>query len=254
MSFPSTTFTTVLIYGGHKLPHGGFKGPYSHTPKRDFSLFTQLNALVGNRWAVESCFGGRALEKRVEKCILSRTLLVIPAGPASDLDEAFSEKEIIWLKNQVKEGLSLYTTCGSTYWICGRRKWYSQEKEGKVGLLAATAFGPLMPYKQNLFLYGIIALKIGLRSITVLLGGGGKIVGKNITALATFPDESIAFATSEVGKGRVYANMAHIGWGSKDIQPWFKCYFPERGPWEQISQGLSSEKDRLTALIQILCY
>ncbi len=269
-----TLIKNVFVYGGHQ---GGLAGPYATSVDKELSMFHKINAWQERAWEIQK-ISGEALAHTLHQTSPTESLLVIPAGESSSLDDAFSDETLDAIRSKTDQGLRLYATCGSAYWLAKTRAW-SQEattlrKEGRANLFHGTAVGPLSPYpgepSPTAFFHQAAPLKTARSRVTVLLSGGGAFFPdpqskQEVQTLATYADETLrlhgktgewakAVIAFRYGLGKAILSMVHPDYGPEDIQvDAYKRAFPHRkDPWPDIRNALSSERTRLSFVAETL--
>lgn len=266
---------SVLVYSGHHIGDG-LKGPYGMSVNKHREMFEAVGRLRERGWSIKSVYG-EDLIGELARSHLSETLLVIPAGPASELD-VFSDSEIDAVKKSISQGrLRLWTTCGSTYWTAYESIWQdamtnsgSTIKKRRLGLFPGVTIGPLVPYPgksyNEAFFHDAISVETKSAKVKVLLSGGGSFFPyrsdffdgqQKVTTLATYAGEDMlrlgkgpewnqAVVACTYGLGACLHSMVHPGYGSDDIDPErYAKAFPDRADaWVKIKETLSAPLER----------
>lgn len=274
----NTWIRTVVIYKGHT-EHPKF-GPYAdHIPKQ-IAMFETLNVyrkqFGRSEWQVLPT-SGEELIQTLEKQEAKTTLLVIPAGPSSHLEEVFSPEQVTFIRKQFlkQNGGKLFATCGSSYMMSKTREFFGYcpqnlkfrelwVKKSAFPLFKGVAKGPLCPFnaaKYNASFYSEAVQVAGREdTCTLYLSGGGSFFlkendSKTQVALTylnselirlgkTSPESKLyqnAAIMTQVGKGFAFLSMVHPYYGSRDFDP-AACQkaFPNSGTdWQYIQDHLS---------------
>ena len=272
-------FRSVCIYSGHRTPLG-LVGPYAESVEKGLHIFTSLK---GKAWKVFTVEGAQ-LAHTLQSSKVKETLLVIPAGQSSRLDETLGS-EVEAIQMFVREGGSLFASCGAAYWLSSKRVWGDRcdanphervftKKTNPAAFFLGKAWGPLCFYPGQeynaAFWHGAIRLtNYKGKTIRVLLSGGGAFFpGKEeqqVESLATYcKDELSRFSKDEkwsdaiircdCGKGTVILSMVHPMYGAEeiDVDAYAKA-FPDRADnWREIRDNLSPKKERLAFMEEII--
>jgi glutamine amidotransferase-like uncharacterized protein len=207
---------------------------------------------------------GQDLQSVLKISHLKQTLLVIPAGPSSEIEEVFSKHDLEYIKESVRCGLFLYTTCGSTYAAAALRFWGDDPtpKKSTFGIFDGIARGPLFPDPTQPhgtdFIFESVNLCYPGGSVNLLLGGGGSLFYEETKAQKTLAEYNIedlsragkdpswvsAVVMTQIEKGRAIFSMVHPATGKSEISL-LRGRFPGRkDDWERIALELSSEAER----------
>ncbi len=282
--------TTVYIYAGHQMPTKSaaqvqVKGPYAMSVDKHTFMFEKVNEVCNKQWKILKIYGHEII-RTLSEAILDTTLLVIPAGESSELDEVFSLNEINTIQEAVKKGLRLYATCGSAYWAARKRIWNDRcviqpetrneiAKTGKINLFEGIAIGPLSPYPgqtySTAFFHEAIEIQdLHQQKITVLLSGGGTFFladqsAQTVKTLAFYSPSELqkhgkgeewakAVISCGYGQGKAILSMLHPGYGAEDIDVQaYNQAFPERkDDWQNIRDSLSPTVKRIEFVARIL--
>jgi glutamine amidotransferase-like uncharacterized protein len=282
---------TVFIYAGHhykEFQSGRWvqktQGPYSISVDKHHFMLSEINKKYKKQWNI-SLVHGADLISVLAKAKLSSTLLAIPAGESTELDKSFRKEEIEAIKHATyHEGLSILTTCGSSYWLSKERVWNDRctvqpdstdqiRKPSRIGIFNGRAIGPLSPYPgqtyNTAFFHESIALNTRKRTVQVLLSGGGaffpfkssqkvKTVAsyapQELTRFQITPEWARAAIAISYGKGKAILSMIHPGYGAEDIDvEAYAAAFPDRADdWKTIRSTLSPLEERLDCVHDLL--
>jgi len=278
----------VVIYTGHHSTE--VLGPYFHNIEKRVKMFEALNLFRGKAalqlWKIETV-SGEELVENLRFRPFSETLLVIPAGQSTHLDQVFSAAQTRFLQDEffAKGGFG-YLNCGSAYWASETREYHDLclaqptekkliEKKSQIPLFDGKAIGPLCPFPALEYKVGFFSDAVDIsyaqdKECTIFLSGGGYFVPRGgsdqkIQILARYKldelerlgkDEacSIAALVAKKGKGAVLMMMFHPYYGPQDIDvERYEKAFPRSGTnWRDIHKRLSSEKTRVKYMHHIL--
>jgi glutamine amidotransferase-like uncharacterized protein len=296
---PMTTISRVLIYAGHGIanydelkeefdslafefletpPVTTGKGPYRESIVEDLSMIWKVNQLHHNRaWDIEIVYGEQLIDQLKGK--LSSTLLIIPPGKSTDLDNVFTDEQIACIQTAIRDsGLNCLTHCGSSYWVSRHRHYETQHqtilKEGRINLFEGTARGPLSP---KAYTYGAdfyhevvdvdINAKIGKTTVHILLSGGGTFIpdksDQPMKVLATYSDQTLVAHQKDepwkpcvisvpFGNGKVVLAMPIPASGSVDAEAYKKALPDSDVDWDALNKKISSEEVRMAYANSIL--
>lgn len=164
----SSSIRNVLIYTGHRrnvLLNGKVVeqmcGPYAMSVDKHLFSFNQVKKRAYPNWNITEISGSQIISA-LKSVSLQETLLVIPAGESTDLDNAFSDEEVQCIQESIAKGLRFYVTCGSAYWLAKQRIWDDRcsaqpdstdtiVKNGKMNIFSGSAVGPLSPYPSQTY-------------------------------------------------------------------------------------------------------
>lgn len=262
----------VLIYGG--------RGPYFDDIPKKKQLFEALNVMRTAHglpeWRVE-ILEKEQIASALAESLAEETLVVIPPGPSSLLDEALGS-HTGQLHAFGMRGGRFYFECGSAYWAATSREYLGLSEEkvwgkkmGLFPLFRGRAKGPLCPYpayKYNIgFKSEAVRVQMGERECTVFHSGGGCFIldpEEKATVIARYlPSELIRLGkTSEecalwekaailtpVGKGAALLAMFHA---DGDVLAEAEA-FPDCGTdWESVRKNLSPLAERRDFLYAML--
>lgn len=277
---------TVIIYTGHR--NHPLLGPYMTNVQKRIEMFTALNfyrqARGRDPWHIKPVSGENLLHALDDP---KYSLLVIPAGQSTHLDEVFSSKQLTFLKKFFfEQGGRGYFNCGSAFWV-SQKRIYSDvcavqptqrnviEKESRLPLFSGTATGPICmhpspSYKVGFYLDAIQVTNSN-RTCTILLSGGGSFQPKpgdaHVKVIAKYPHSElmrcgktaqecpsidIAAILLRLGKGGAVLSMFHPYYSSQDIDPVrYEQAFPGSGTnWKRIVKQLSSDEERLGFVLE----
>jgi glutamine amidotransferase-like uncharacterized protein len=276
----------VYVYAGHRVSNmwrgktvEETVGPYLESVDRHFSMFQTIGQSKDRTWNVEYILGNQIIE-RLSQASLSKTLFVIPAGESSNLDNAFSGEEIAILRRSISEGMKLYATCGSAYWLARQRIWNHKSldtdnptyKKGLVNIFPGAAMGPLCPYPGQsfgtAFFHESIRVETNLSSLNLLSSGGGSFflqddeVGvksiarysrEELQRLGKGPEWENAVVSCEYGEGKAILSMV-LPEESKEVSAEiFRTTFPDRQDnWERLQSSLSPLEQRMDFISEVL--
>ncbi len=276
----------VVIYTGHHTNR--VLGPYAENIRKRVEMFEKLNAYRETRgrnlWKVVQT-SGEQLTKMLDNP--RNTLLVIPAGQSTHLDQVFSPEQLHFLQHDFFEkGGKGYLNCGSAYWasrtriyndVCTEQPMSRKQivKESLIPLFQGTASGPICLHSSPTYKVGFfsdaVTVASGKRTCTVLLSGGGSFHlpkdDANTKVLARYlhadlircgksPDEcshsDIAAILVRIQKGAAILSMFHPYYGPQDLDPErYNQAFPGSGTnWERIVANLSSEENRMSFVLE----
>jgi len=276
----------VVIYTGHRTTK--VLGPYAENIRKRVEMFEKLNAyreIKGrNLWEVVQT-SGEQLMKALQNP--RNTLLVIPAGQSTHLDQAFSAEQLNGLQHDFfQQGGRGYLNCGSAYWasrirvyndVCTEQPTSRKKivKESLIPLFKGIASGPICQYFAPTYKVGFFSDAVTVasenRTCTVLLSGGGSFhLPENDTStqvLARYlhtdlircgksPEEcnqsDIAAVLVRVQKGAAILSMFHPYYGSQDLDAErYEQAFPGCGTnWKRIVANLSSEDTRMNFVLE----
>jgi glutamine amidotransferase-like uncharacterized protein len=259
-----STIRQVYIYSGHSIKTESgkiLKGPYSTSFEKDLNLFTEIGRK--RSWSITVILG-EELKSLLEPMPDKQTLLVIPAGPSTVLEEVFSKTDFDCIKQSVQNGLFLYTTCGSSYAAAKTLSWGTKldSKANSFGIFDGSCKGPLFPNPAQPFGedFECQSLRICYAGKTVNLfsGGGGSFFYdkedstktlaeydiEDLTRAGKDPSWISAVVLSEIGKGRAIFSMVHPATGSSEARL-LKDQCPKRTDnWEAIAYDLSPQSMR----------
>ncbi|MCH9614000.1 MAG: hypothetical protein SP1CHLAM54_10090 [Chlamydiia bacterium] len=226
----------VLIYSGHS----GL-GPFPCNVPKTIKLFSNLGSLRtslgGIPWTITP-FDGSSLQKHLSRKISSDSLLVIPAGPSSELDKAFSAKDIESIQAYLAEGGRLFLTCGSAYWASKVRifdtlsesaspAFKTMRKTSKIPLFDGYAEGPLFPYPNTKHRVSfkqedvLVRTESGATCFQALVGGGAFIPSTTSQSIKVLLEYNVnrhpiwknAAIRINNGPGSVLMTMVHPEYG-----------------------------------------
>jgi len=282
----------IYIYQGHRVfnPKNNqiqFKGPYGMSVEKHNFMFDEVNKLQNKQWKISPVYGEH-LSKILSNRSFGNDLLVIPAGESTELDGAFSDDDLSLIKNAVRQGMRLYGTCGSAYWLSKKRIWNDKcsvqpeemkeiIKTSSMDFFSGIAVGPLSPYPgqtySTMFFHEAVQIQtLSGRKVTVLLSGGGTFLSENneeldrsVKTLAFYPSEELekyqknkswekAVISCEYGLGKVILAMVHPGYGAEDInvEAYSMAFQSRTDRWQEIKDSLSSLEERMNFVGDIL--
>lgn len=252
-------------------------GPYeAHIPK-NIAFFQKLNSLRKEKglkpWEVVSI-----CREELDSLKQPRnTLLVIPAGQSTHLDQAFKVEHIEFLRTFFLEGGRGFFTCGSAYWVC-RKRIYEDicvqnpeqkvrlEKMSRLPLFSGVGRGPLCPFPGHKYHVGFYSEAIAIQNKeafchTLLSGGGSFLVDpedSTTQVLATYAREELdrlqkdaslenAVILTRFGEGKAVLAMIHPYYDPQDFDPAvYQQMFPDAGTdWESLQKRLSPQEERM---------
>lgn len=276
----------VIVYCGHKKSE--VLGPYADSVAKRVSMFKQLNFYreeIGRKpWKVREVPGETLVEK-LQKMKADETLLVIPAGQSSRLEQVFSVTQLAFLRGEFFEkGGRAYFTCGASYWV-SRKRIYQEvcldHPEKAVKLVKNSTFpifqgisvGPLCPFPGVKYKVGFYsdAVKVEAEGdrCTIYLSGGGSFMpdldpldGQRVRVLVRYPkkellrlgipeeetaDKEKAAVMVSIGNGAALLSMFHPYYSSSDIDvEAYEKAFPDCGTdWRRVHAKLSSTDLRM---------
>lgn len=265
----------VIVYAGHfvnEVVGGGvqtlLKGPYLTSFHEDLKIFQLFSDRYNRKWSVESVYAQDLRQVLAMSC-LEKTVVVLPAGHASDYDLMPEETKAL-LQEQLSNGMiDLITTCGSAYAVAQERFWgLSVRKEGKFNFFPGIAAGPLysdstQPFGMDFF-FKVCAVQFGSQQVNVLLGGGGSLFykkGDSTHTLAFYKKEELessgrdkswenAIVVHRIGKRKIILSMVHPTTGSeemKELESCMRSLFPSRhyDDWKLMADTVSPLGERL---------
>lgn len=270
----SSAIGRVIIYTGHAIS-GFIKGPYEVSIRESVNLFQHFSKRH-RQLEIKSNNAEELAGSLSEQC-LQKTLVVLPAGPASIYDEMPQEISAL-LKDKLEKGeISLFTTCGSTYAVAKKRFWDSaiqRETTSMIGLIDAEARGPLHPDRDQPFGSDFVSftstITYGDREFKIYNGGGGSLFSqeeKQKRVLGGYKADELkslekdkawekAVVAYRVGLGTLAASMVHLeisGDTVQDFEESLNSAFPTRKDnWEAIREEISCLPDRLFLLEKII--
>lgn len=275
----------VVIYKGHE--NHPLRGPYSDSVEKRIALLEAYNqqriSLTKNEWKL-SMVSGENLLSTLKQHNPKETLLVIPPGQSTRLDQVFTLAQTTFLKDDFFcKGGRGYFTCGSAYWVSEKRiyKDLCEEqpenaktivKMSHLPLFHGIAEGPLCPFPGKKYKVGFYSDAIKIKGFdqecTIFLGGGGCFIpysndrkqkinvlarylpselqrhGKKLEECETWEKAAILVS---VGQGAALLSMFHPYYGKDDIDvEAYEETFPDCGTnWREIKQKLSPFPERL---------
>lgn len=278
--------TQVVIYRGHE--QNPLLGPYYANIAKRIGMFEYLNRYRQNPWKV-STLAGEEIIKTLSARNAQETLLVIPAGQSSTLDQVFHREEIAFLENEFfSKGGRGYLTCGSAYWassvrvykdVCSEQMENPKEirKRSKLPLFEGIAEGPLCPFPGLKYKVGFFsdAVRVtdGNLKCTIFLSGGGSFIpadSQDVQVVARYPKEELerlkipeemhskwenaAIVVPIHGRPSVLMTMFHPYYGPQDIDvDAYTRAFPDCGTnWKQVHEKLSSLEVRMQFVYRML--
>lgn len=276
----------VVVYTGHHTK--AVLGPYAESIQKRIGMFEKLNYYREARgrepWKVIQASGEQLIEALDKP---RNTLLVVPAGQSSHLDQVFSPKQLNFLLHDFFEkGGRGYLNCGSAYWASETRIYHDicteepavkkqMVKKSFIPLFRGTASGPICMHSSATykvaFFSEAMTIESGNRMCTVLLSGGGSFHPKkndpDTTVLARYLHSDlmrcgksqeecnnldIAAILVKVKKGAAILSMVHPYYGSQDLDVnRYERAFPGSGTnWVRIVEKLSSEDVRMSFILE----
>ncbi len=275
----------VKVYAGH--PTRPAFGPYRDSIEKRVKMLADLNFLrqMDQRrpWEIERVHGEH-LTAALNRCDPQNTLLVMPAGESTKLDQVFTQEETDFLLNDFfARGGRGYFTCGAAYWasskriykdLCEEQPRHAQTivRQSKLPLFLGTAEGPLCPYPGKEYKVGFYSDAVNVTgdksACTVYLGGGGSFLLENsvnqqrVSVLAQYKLSELqrigkcaaeytkwknAAIMVSVGKGAALLSMFHPYYGQSDINvEIYKRVFSHCGTdWASVKKRLSPLDVRL---------
>lgn len=275
-----TPISHVMIYSGHQ-KHPLF-GSYHENIVKQMKMFEILNQQRENPWKITQIDGDELVEA-LQLQNPHATLLVVPAGQSSKLEQVFTVAQTTFLKeNFFSNGGRGYFTCGAAYWITARRiyKEVCEErpemketlaKTSTLPLFEGTAEGPLCPFPGEKYKVGFYSDAVnvcsGVDRCTIFLSGGGSFIldsekCQKVRVLVRYPhselirlgkkqEECTKWENStllvSIGKGAVVLSMFHPYYGAQDINAEvYERAFPDCGTdWKRVQGKLSPLDERL---------
>ncbi len=275
----------VVVYTGHKHP---LLGPYAESIKKRIEMLKELNIYREERgrkpWRVEESSGEDLVETLYNP---KRTLLVIPAGESTRLDQVFSADQLHFIQHDFFEkGGRGYFNCGSAYWASKTRVYNdlcSEQptqrkllvKKSRIPLFNGITSGPICTHPSPSYKVGFFsdAVKVTSQnsSCTFLLSGGGSFHPKkgdlNVRVLAKYPHAELircgkspdecadlenAAILVRIQRGAALLWMVHPYYSSQDLDPErYEQTFPGSGTnWKRIVQNLSSKEHRMNFVLE----
>lgn len=232
----------VIVYAG--------SGCYADGIGKQKTLFEKLNEARAFKWKV-SLVKGHKLSDSLTESNPKETLLVIPAGEASKIEDMFIQDQTIESINDfvLKKGGSLLGTCGVAYGLAFEREFQDTIKFSRLPLFQGKAQGPLS--------FSIEPVKVtnGNQECSFLLDRGGsfrpfpeadrvKILLKYLNPeLQRFgksqEDWENAAVLAKMGNGSVVFTMPHLEYGPKDIDAdALETNFPNSANWKKLKDAL----------------
>lgn len=289
-TFPRFPIKQVIVYKGHeKHP---LLGPYVENIWKRMEMFQKLNvyrAQTGRpKWEVTAIAGESLLEK-LKSLNHKETLLVIPAGQSSHLDQVFTKGETNYIRNEfLFQGGRGYFNCGSAYWVSEKRIYKDLctespeerktiEKSTQLPLFEGVAEGPLCPFPGKKYRVGFFSDAVQVESkdhsCTIYLSGGGSFILKpssqslrvlvkylhsELKRLGIAPEElkkrENATIMVSVGEGAAVLSMYHPYYGPNDIDvERYEKHFPDCGTnWKAVKALLSPEDHRMQFVLNAI--
>lgn len=278
----------VIVYKGHeKHP---LLGPYVENIWKRVDMFHKLNAyrkeISRPTWTVTTV-AGEALVDVLKSFNPRETLLVVPAGQSSHLDQVFSKSETHFLRDEfLCRGGRGYFNCGSAYWVSSKRIYKDlclEAPDEKKTIVKSTHFpvfegiaeGPLCPFPGKKYRVGFFSDAVRVQSAqdfcTIYLSGGGSFIpdhsGQKIKVLVKYlhsellrlgipPDglkkwENATIMVS-LGEGSAILSMYHPYYGPNDIDvEKYEKAFPDCGTsWSAVKKALSAEDQRMKFVLK----
>lgn len=267
----------VIIYSGHKA-HPLF-GPYAANIPKRVAMFEYLNRFREKPWAITSVDGDKLVD-HLQTLQPKNTLLVIPAGQSTRLDQVFTDAQVQFVKEYLEAGGLGYFNCGSAYMVSRKRIFTDLCEESpdirkpilkysRMPLFDGVAEGPLCPYPGKKYNVGFFsdAVKVtdGIKQCTIYLSGGGSFkipkLSKAKVLIKYLPSElkrhgikdeeasdfGNAVILTAVGKGKALLSMFHPYYGPQDIDPdAYEKAFPNSGTnWREIKSALTPLEERM---------
>ena len=272
----SSRINEVIVYTGH---YGG--GPYAENVRKQIDMFKNLNWYRAEKgqlaWTV-SAVAGEALAQTLHRCFSEETLLVIPAGQSTHLDEVFSDQQNASIKTFLERGGRGYFTCGSAYWVSQQREYEEEShvtvKKSRLPLFEGHAKGPLCPFPGGKYRVGFLSDAVqvtnGPESCAMFLGGGGSFFlrdsAQKVRVLARYLPQELqrlrkdckkfenAAVLASIGKGAALLTMFHPYYGSGDIDlDVYEKMFPDCGTnWRVVKGNLGSLDERMRFVLHSL--
>jgi glutamine amidotransferase-like uncharacterized protein len=245
----------VLIYGA--------SGCYADQVGKLKTLFYDLNHRRWLKWRVTH-IDGSCLAKELS-VNPKETLLVIPAGPSSKLEESFvQEGTIEAICEFIKEkGGRIFATCGASYAFSLAREYNRSIRFSKVPLFEGTAHGPISIQSLEA---EAVRVSNGKEEYSLFLSGGGTLrplQRENVEVLAKYVPQELnqrvrarqdwenAAILCGVGAGSMILTMPHLEYGANDIGPELETNFPKTN-WFELKNNLSSDLERLDFTASLL--
>jgi glutamine amidotransferase-like uncharacterized protein len=248
-------------------------------------MFLKLNdyreQIGRSKWEVTPV-AGESLVSKLKSLNPKETLLVIPAGQSSHLDQVFTPHETNFIRNEfLSQGGRGYFNCGSAYWVSAKRIYKdlcTESPEERKILVKSTnlsvfegiAEGPLCPFPGKKYRVGFFSDAVKVQSenrfCTIYLSGGGSFIlepssqktrvlvkyqHSELLRLGVPPEElkkrENATLMVSVGEGAAIVSMYHPYYGPNDIDvERYEKFFGDCGTnWKFVKMSLSSEQDRM---------
>jgi glutamine amidotransferase-like uncharacterized protein len=283
----------VIVYKGHE--KNDLLGPYAANIIKQEEMFNILNNYRERcgrpPWRVTSVAGEHLIEA-LQESNPKETLLVIPAGQSSNLDQVFSTEQTSFIRNKflAEGGGRLYATCGASYMMSLVREYNglcSQQpdqrelivKRSVLPLFDGTAKGPLCPFPGKKYKVGYysdaVQVTNGQDLCTIYLSGGGsfflhesvqkvkvlvKYLNSELLRLGKQPKEckewENATILAQVGNGAALLSMFHPYYGPQDIDvESYERAFPNCGTnWKVVKEKLSPLDERMRFVLKSMLF
>jgi len=283
----------VIVYKGHE--KNDLLGPYAANIIKQEEMFNILNSYRERcgrpPWRVTSVAGEHLIEA-LQESNPKETLLVIPAGQSSNLDQVFSTEQTSFIRNKflAEGGGRLYATCGASYMMSLVREYNglcSQQpdqrelivKRSVLPLFDGTAKGPLCPFPGKKYKVGYysdaVQVTNGQDLCTIYLSGGGsffphesvqkvkvlvKYLNSELLRLGKQPNEckewENATILAQVGNGAALLSMFHPYYGPQDIDiESYERAFPNCGTnWKVVKEKLSPLDERMQFVLKSMLF
>lgn len=293
MNLERTWIRNVIVYSGHE--QNPLCGPYSVNVTKQHEMFETLNfyrEINGRpKWKV-TLISGENLIEALKSSQAKETLLVIPAGQSSHLDQVFSTQQISYIRDIFlkEQGGRLYATCGASYAMTSVREYDGLSlkhpnkrelsiKQSVFSIFNGIAKGPLCPFPGAKYQVGFysdaVRVTNGEDECTIYLSGGGSFVCFNTTqkvhVLVKYSKnelcrlgktaeqaENLENATilTSVGKGAALLSMFHPYYGSHDIDvETYTRTFPDCGTdWKAVKEALSPLEQRMQFVLKSMLF
>ncbi len=267
-------FNLVLIYSGRQIMDTQV-GPYPESVEKLTNLFKLIYK------DVIPLNGGMSLVTRLKMVSPKSTLLVIPSGESTKLDEALSQGEIQMIQATVEQGLSLLAVGGAAYWASKTRIWSDMcahqpdcrdpiIKSSKCPIFPGVAKGPLLPFPGQsydpAFFRGAATIECEGKKIHIPLKASGTFEfesSQKIKVLAGYVEKNQLNAKRQpaiigcsFGTGKAVLSMVQLGYHPDDLDvKAHKNAFPNSEiDWQDAKNSISPIQDQKAFLQSILNY
>ena len=281
----------VIVYSGHEKTQ--ILGPYAESVTKRVAMFKQLNPYreeMGRpSWNVRAVAGERLVETLKEENA-EETLLVIPAGQSSRLEQVFSTAQLDFLRDIFfKKGGRAYFTCGASYWVSRTRVYHEvcldrpdasvkMVKQSTFPIFQGKSVGPLCKFPGAKYKVGFYSDAVEVEAegdcCSIYLSGGGSLMpdpepldGQRVRVLVRYRKEELlrlgvkeekiaekerAVIMVSVGKGAALLSMFHPYYSSSDIDvEAYERAFPDCGTdWRKVHEKLSPTDQRMRFVLQ----